>query len=213
MNQLTLEKSKKLNLTEEDILVSLDSAIKSYSKKDFAPVLANISVKEIGEKKTKLKGKSKGKSKKKTKTKGILSLKFLKSKSKLKPKFEEEKKSKNKNVLGLQSIYTIYKKQIMTSALSIIMLGFVVFSSYIAYAYVAASSLDVVSKVSEHVVVPVGETPKVYIIQSEKSEIFQNPLFKGIQVGDNVLSYTNSNKVIIYRAAEDKIVNIVNTTQ
>jgi hypothetical protein len=60
------------------------------------------------------------------------------------------------------------------------------------------------------VLLPEGEQPKVYIIQSEKADLFTNPLFVGIKVGDNVLTYTKAGKVVIYRSGEDKIVNIVN---
>lgn len=106
-----------------------------------------------------------------------------------------------------------YKKQFINLTLGLVMVAFTGFSTYIAYAYVSSNSGDLVEKVGAHVVLPVGETPKVYIIQSDKSEIFQNPLFTGIEVGDNVLSYTKSGKVIIYRNKVDKVVNIVNTTQ
>jgi hypothetical protein len=105
-----------------------------------------------------------------------------------------------------------YHRQLFTVSLSVAMLVFVGFSTYITYAYVAGGS-DLVEKVGNHVILPAGETPKVYIVQSERSEIFQNPLFKGIQVGDNVLSYSNAKKVIIYRGSEDRVVNIVDTTQ
>lgn len=114
---------------------------------------------------------------------------------------------------GISGYASNYKRHVLTGALSLMMVGFVGFSSYMAYAYVSGNNGDVVQKVGSHVVLPTDETPKVYIVQSEKSEIFQNPLFKGIKVGDNVLSYSASGKVIIYRSSEDKVVNIVNTTQ
>jgi hypothetical protein len=112
---------------------------------------------------------------------------------------------------GIKSYTNYYKKEVITSLLVLTMLLFVGMSSYIAYAYVISAGGDVLSKVNDLVILPESEVPKVYIIQSEKSEIFQNPLFNGIKVGDNVLSYPQNGKVIIYRSGENKIVNIVNT--
>ena len=106
-----------------------------------------------------------------------------------------------------------YRKELTTMSLAICMVLLVSYSSYIAYAYMAGGNNDIVAKVSSHMILPTNETPKVYIIQSDKSEIFQNPTFKGIQVGDNVLSYTNNGKIIIYRSKEDKIVNVVSTAE
>jgi hypothetical protein len=145
-----------------------------------------------------------------------------KSKSKVNTKTKKTKKrtsffSKSKNVKsktkskrtatrgysfgiskGVASIYLSYKRQFLTSSLLLIMFAFVAMSGYVAYAFVAFNNNDIVSKVGQHVVLPTDETPKVYIIQSEKSEIFQNPLFKGITVGDNVLTYTRAGKVYVY---------------
>jgi hypothetical protein len=96
-----------------------------------------------------------------------------------------------------------YKRQMLTTSLAFMMVAFISFSAYIAYAYVAADNNDIVQKVGNHIILPDHETPKVYIIQSDKSEILKNPLFNGIKVGDNVLSYPTSGKVIIYRSSED----------
>lgn len=101
------------------------------------------------------------------------------------------------------------KKNLVTVVLSIMMFGFVVATTYVTYAYVASRDNDLINSVARLVVLPENETPKVYIVQSEKADLFQNPLFKGIKVGDNVLTYPNSKRVIIYRGSEDKIVNIV----
>jgi hypothetical protein len=106
-----------------------------------------------------------------------------------------------------------YGRFLLNTMLSLTMFGFVALSGYVAYAYVAGNNADIVGKVGNHIVLPTGETPKVYIIQSEKSEVFQNPLFKGIEVGDNVLNYSNAGKVIIYRSSEDKVVNVISTSE
>ncbi len=108
------------------------------------------------------------------------------------------------------NVYSAYKKNAMTGALAIMMLGFVVATTYVTYAYVTSSDADLIGNVAKHVLLPVSEQPKVYIIQSEKADLFSNPLFAGIKVGDNVLTYTNAGKVVIYRSSEDKVVNIVN---
>jgi Txe/YoeB family toxin of Txe-Axe toxin-antitoxin module len=108
------------------------------------------------------------------------------------------------------NVYNIYKKNAMTGALVIMMLGFVTATTYVTYAYVTSGDADLIGNVAKHVILPVSEQPKVYIIQSEKADLFSNPLFAGIKVGDNVLTYTNAGKVVIYRSSEDKVVNIVN---
>lgn len=110
----------------------------------------------------------------------------------------------------MSNVYSAYKKNVMTATLAVLMLGFVTTTTYVTYAYVVSRDADLVSSVAQHVVLPANETPKVYIIQSEKADLFKNPLFRGIQVGDNVLTYTKEGRVIIYRASEDKVVNIVN---
>jgi hypothetical protein len=240
MSQLTSEKKVQFNVTEEDILNSLNMAINSYPKRDFSAIQPekqlSLNIEEIKKefesvktksepkiKKVKKSKSKKGKISSRKKTTSILGFKFFKKSSKKNKdnikevqkkeaiaKSKPEKKPKYRKSIGL---FQTYRQQIYTSLLVLTMVSFVGFTTYIAYAYVAASTGDILAKVSTHVILPTGETPKVYIIQSEKSEIFNNPLFTGIEVGDNVLSYTNSSKVIIYRSKEDKIVNIVNTTQ
>ncbi len=111
------------------------------------------------------------------------------------------------------NVYDLNKRGLGTVALALMMLFFVSVTTYVTYAYVTANNNDLVNNVARHIVLPEKDTPKVYIVQSEKADIFQNPSFKGIKVGDNVLTYTKSGKVIIYRSSEDKIVNIVNLNQ
>ena len=115
------------------------------------------------------------------------------------------------NLMGrIFNVYNIYKKNAMTGVLALMMLGFVTATTYVTYAYVTSRDADLIGNVAKHVLLPETEQPKVYIVQSEKADLFTNPLFAGIQVGDNVLTYTKAGKVIIYRSSEDKVVNIVN---
>ena len=200
-------------ITEKEVLNSLEAAISSYAIKDFESItkktLKNTRVpkrtKKQVEKKvetTVIKNKSKRSSKKKKSLKKpIYRRGILKS-------IRRRSKSFSKN---LGSFFGSHSKQLTTLGLTVFMVGFVSYSTYIAYAFMSGANADVVTKVGSHVILPTGETPKIYVIQSDKSEIFQNPLFSGIAVGDNVLTYQDAGKVIIYRAKEDKVVNIVNT--
>lgn len=222
MPEAILEKNTKAELTEKDILNSLDAAIATYSVKDFQsialPKVKTSRVNRANKAKKAIVPQKKVKSSKKVKKTGYFFSRKSKSKSENRlTKKEMFKLSKTGPFTALgnffSNFYTNYKKQIFTLSLTAVMVGFIGLTSYIAYAYVAGNNADIVRKVGVHVVLPAGETPKVYIIQSEKSDIFQNPLFKGIEVGDNVLTYPNAGKVYIYRGSEDKVVNIVNTTQ
>jgi hypothetical protein len=228
------------NLSEVDILNSLENAISTYGVKDFTEITkkslqnstkakrgrpAKVSVAEpVSQSKIKkAKLLSENSEEIVTIIKKDIPAKSMKPKSiwrniKLAKNTKKTKavanlKSKKSSVSSLGNYFNNYKKQMLTTGLAGAMVMFVAFSTYIAYAYVGSPNNDVVSKVGMHVVLPASESPKVYIIQSEKSEIFQNPLFSGIKVGDNVLTYSNAGKVYIYRSSEDKIVNIVNTTQ
>lgn len=206
----------KLTLTEEDILASLDSAISSYNTKDLSEVAV---VKPIKRKATKSKKITVSREAEPEEVLEVVKVKKTSKRKRSTVKAKKKAKKLLKSVYprkmfsGFKSFKMKYKNHLTNSALAFVMLAFVSLSSYVAYAYVISGNSDLVSKVSEHVILPVGESPKVYIIQSEKSEIFQNPLFNGIQVGDNVLSFINAGKVYIYRSSADKIVNIVNTAQ
>lgn len=215
------------SLTEAEILASLDSAISAYGKNDFNSIAKeSLSKTKVLSRKGIIK-KTKTISKIEMPVVEVVAKKAkLKKVVKLKSKTKKSKKNFTKYIPSFQVLSFVkpvgkiaskylfgYKKQMFTVALTLIMLAFVGMTTYVAYAYVAANNNDIVKKVSNHVMLPTSETPKVYIIQSEKSEIFQNPLFKGIEVGDNVLSYTNAGKVVIYRSKEDRVVNIVNTSQ
>ena len=205
-------KKSKTQINESDILTSLESAISSYNTKNFEQITrASIA-----------KSKAPSRAKKNLAIARVEEIPEKVIKNKTKKSFFSKKVKKissKKNKVNFLKFSTIsaffenYKKQFVAVGLSLVMVMFVAFSAYGAYAYVNSGNLDLVQKVGMHIILPAGETPKVYIIQSEKSEIFQNPLFAGIKVGDNVLTYTNAHKVIIYRSSEDKVVNIVNTTQ
>lgn len=199
-------------IQEEDILISLDNAINAYKTKSFEAVtkksLANS-------KPVKRSSKSRSKQKIKLFTKKVEPVEVIKIKRKNKRKMGFIKRNRLAVMAFFSSVgqfISKYNRQFLTTGLVMIMLGFVTYSTYIAYAYMSGANDDVVTKVGRLVVLP-NETPKVYIVQSDKSEIFQNPLFTGIAIGDNVLSYSEAGKVIIYRGSEDKVVNIVNTGQ
>lgn len=206
----TLEK----NLTEEEILDSLERTLASYKTKSFEAI-----TKESIAKTKPVKRKTK-KSKKETLAEEIFAKsekdrsKVIKNKNKSTGRGSIRRKIWAKFSKSPNFIYDqihLYHREIFTGALGLVMVSLISYTTYTAYAFMSLANKDIVAQVAQHVVLPVGETPKVYIVQSEKSEIFQNPLFKGIALGDNVLSYEQSGMVVIYRSKEDKIVNIVST--
>jgi hypothetical protein len=201
----TLEK----NLTEEEILNSLENTLSMYKTKSFESITKNSLEKAKP---------TKRKSKKSKKTDEVFvkseKSKVIKNKNRNTGRGSIRRKIWEKFSKSPNFVYDqihLYRREIFTGALGLVMVSLISYTTYTTYAFMSISNTDIVGKVSEHVVLPVDETPKVYIVQSEKSEIFQNPLFKGIALGDNVLSYEKSGKVIIYRSKEDKIVNIVST--
>lgn len=214
------EKVLQDEITENEVLASLENAISSYKTKSFETIAkkslknsksvkrAKKVVEEVEPEIIKTSVRTKKTNTKSAKLKTKTNLK----KTRLGKGFIRRNINRIKNLFSnIKYFFEKYNRQILTTGLAIFLVTFVSYSTYIAYAFMSGANGDVVSKVGNHIVLPVGETPKVYIIQSEKSEIFQNPLFAGIAVGDNVLTYTNAGKVIIYRSKEDKIVNIVNT--
>lgn len=140
----------------------------------------------------------------------VKTLEFTKSPYWTKSSKRKAQRGGSKLMGRMFNLYNIYKKNAMTGALVVMMLGFVVATTYVTYAYVTSGDADLIGNVAKHVILPQSEQPKVYIIQSEKADLFSNPLFTGIKVGDNVLTYTNAGKVVIYRSSEDRVVNIVN---
>lgn len=215
-------------IDEKAVLESLDSAISSYNTKDFETIAKESLAKTKSPKRTytkRVKKTIEHIEEEKAESNIVIKNRSSKlQKGKLKTKKKVVAKKTKLSLLGkprkiqrtktyFKNIFQNYGRQILNASLGLAMVGFVSFSGYIAYAYFSGANTDLVQKVGAHAVLPTGESPKVYIIQSEKSEIFQNPLFKGIKVGDNVLSYTNAGKVYIYRNSEDKIVNIVNLNE
>jgi len=65
---------------------------------------------------------------------------------------------------------------------------------------------DFVIQVKKHVIVPDNEKPFVAFISDEQVAANLQPFFYQAKVGDVILMY--SNKAILYRPVEDKIVNI-----
>lgn len=191
---------------EEKVLLSLDKAISDFAKfqmpkekiKKKTGIATTKNIKQIKV------------TKKDLQKKDIIN-KDLNEKSEEKAevfvsKSFKQNKSKDKN----SKISKYYRRHFAAFSLVSIMLVLVGMSSYVAYAYVVNNENNLVKNVEKHLVLTTDESPKVYIVQSEKSEIFQNPLFSGIQVGDNVLNYTQAGKIVIYRSSEDKIVNVLN---
>ena len=180
--------SKNTATPTETFSAIYESAVVKNDRKDF--LINNIELKELKPVKIKKAKKHKSKSRKTTKSKvGIF----------------------RKTILNIVSFFASYKRQFVTSALVVFAIAIVSLTSYAAYSSITLSNSDILAKVGSHVVLPVGVTPKVYIVQSEKSEFLNNPLFSDVKVGDNILNYESIGKVIVYRSKEDKIVNIVNT--
>jgi hypothetical protein len=66
---------------------------------------------------------------------------------------------------------------------------------------------DVVSAVSKLIVLPADEEPTLATVADLKP-LSSQPFFDRAQVGDEVLIYTQSQKAILYRPSENKIIEI-----
>lgn len=67
---------------------------------------------------------------------------------------------------------------------------------------------QIIKMVSEHYVVPEGETPTTAIVKNEES--FRNiGLFTKVKKDDWVLIYRQANTIILYRPSIDKIVKVI----
>jgi hypothetical protein len=212
------------DVAEKVIIESLDNAISDFARarkvsrvvdvlpENFTEVIEVIKTEPVEtlEPKKPRKVSTKLKSRKSKKHSKISA--FLNKKVKALPveSIKKAKRSRLSFVKKIGNYYNLQRKNFATGVLGLLMLGFVTGTTYVTYAYVSSGDGDLISKVGTHMMLPEHETPKVYIVQSEKADIFQNPSFKGIAVGDNVLTYSNAGKVVIYRSSEDKIVNIVN---
>lgn len=65
----------------------------------------------------------------------------------------------------------------------------------------------VVAKIGELIILPEGETPTVAtVIDAERLK--DQPFFARAQNGDRVVIYTNAQKVILYRPAEHKLIEV-----
>lgn len=64
-----------------------------------------------------------------------------------------------------------------------------------------------VSDISRHMMLPVGETPTVAII-SDLAALEAQPFFANAKVGDMLLVYEQARKAIIYSPNQDKIVEV-----
>ena len=62
-------------------------------------------------------------------------------------------------------------------------------------------------KVSKLLQLPKDETPTVATVQ-DKEKLKDQPFFKDSQNGDKLLIYTKAQKAIIYRDAENRIINV-----
>jgi len=214
------KQSKKIQ--EDEILMSLENAISAYKTNSFEKIAKKSLAANGKVKRPKVVGKVTSKKGMKFFEEKYAEAPVIKNKVKSK-KVKSARKQKGyfKKIgagignmrSGVGNFTSKYSKQLLTVSLCLIMLSFVSYSAYTAYAYMSGVNDDVLQKVGRHIVLPVTEVPKVYIVQSDKSEIFQNPLFAGIALGDNVISYPVAGKVIIYRSNDDKIVNVVNTSQ
>lgn len=67
---------------------------------------------------------------------------------------------------------------------------------------------DLVSQVSEHIIVPVGEQPVLSEVTNAENLRTYSSFFSDVQNGDQILIYQKRGQAFIYRPAEDKLVNV-----
>ncbi|MBI2627214.1 MAG: hypothetical protein HYW77_03145 [Parcubacteria group bacterium] len=72
---------------------------------------------------------------------------------------------------------------------------------------VQEETLKLIASVSKLIILPEGETPTVATV-SDLEALKSQPFFINAQIGDKVLIYTNLRKAILYRPAENKIVEV-----
>ena len=73
---------------------------------------------------------------------------------------------------------------------------------------VVAESKQVVDQVGKLIILPQGETPAVATITDVERLKQNQPFFSQAKDGDKVLIYTKAKKAILYRPAENKIVEV-----
>ncbi len=66
---------------------------------------------------------------------------------------------------------------------------------------------SLVNKVSKLMVLPVGESPSIATV-TDPEKLKDQPFFTNSMVGDKVLVYEISNKVILFRPSENKIIEV-----
>lgn len=67
---------------------------------------------------------------------------------------------------------------------------------------------ELLREVSEHILLPEGETPLVATITDAESLIAEQPFYTGVQDGDRLIIYTETLKAIIYSPERGIIVNV-----
>lgn len=53
------------------------------------------------------------------------------------------------------------------------------------------------------------DTPKIFKVTDSEAEIFKNPIFKGVLIGDLVLIYQKLGKIVVFREIENKIISVI----
>ena len=66
---------------------------------------------------------------------------------------------------------------------------------------------QLIAKVGQLVLLPTDENPTIATV-TDLSKLQGQPFFEQAQVGDKVLIYTNAKKAILYRPAQNKIIEI-----
>lgn len=70
------------------------------------------------------------------------------------------------------------------------------------------STAELLQKVGQHLDLPAGETPQVYVIQDASQLVSQQPFWVGVTNGDVALIYMTARKAVVYSPTRDKIVNV-----
>ena len=116
------------------------------------------------------------------------------------------------------------KKKIGTTLLVLVFVGLAGTTGFLYYKYQKAQYAlnnpqkiaqdDVkalVAKVGKHIELPTDEDPNVATVL-DITKLKDQPFFAHAQNGDKVLIYTKSAKAILYREAEDKIIDVAPIT-
>ncbi|MFA6256701.1 MAG: hypothetical protein WCT29_00095 [Candidatus Paceibacterota bacterium] len=75
-------------------------------------------------------------------------------------------------------------------------------------AIVEKETIELVNKVSEHMVLPLGELPSVATVTDPEALKADHPFFTSASKGDKVLIYSKAKRAILYSVKLDKIVDI-----